>query len=46
MSAEVRRLQVAIVGAGPSGCYTAQALIKELPDAEITVFDDKPVPYG
>ena len=46
MSAEVRRLQVAIVGAGPSGCYTAQALIKELPDAEITVFDAMPVPYG
>ena len=46
MSAEVRRPQIAIVGAGPSGCYTAQALIRELPDAEITVFDAMPVPYG
>lgn len=46
MSAEVRRPQIAIIGAGPSGCYTAQALIRELPDAEITVFDAMPVPYG
>lgn len=39
-------INVAIVGSGPSGCYTAQALVKELPDAKITVFDSSPVPYG
>lgn len=37
---------VAIVGGGPAGCYTAQALRKRLPDAEIAVFDRLPVPFG
>ncbi len=37
---------VAIVGSGPSGCYLAQALRKAWPDAEITVLDRLPVPYG
>lgn len=38
--------RIAIVGAGPSGCYSAQALIKELPDADICIFDALPVPFG
>lgn len=37
---------IAIVGSGPSGCYLAQALRKEWPQAEITLFDRLPVPYG
>lgn len=37
---------IAVVGSGPSGCYTAQALRKALPDAEIDVFEALPVPYG
>ncbi|WP_371158047.1 FAD-dependent oxidoreductase [Jannaschia sp. 2305UL9-9] len=37
---------VAIVGAGPSGCYTAQALRKLDPDMRIDIFDRMPVPYG
>ena len=37
---------IAIVGAGPAGCYTAQAMRKTLKDAEITVIDRLPVPYG
>ncbi|KAA1380581.1 FAD-dependent oxidoreductase [Aeromicrobium fastidiosum] len=37
---------VAIIGSGPAGCYTAQALRKDWPDAEITVIDRLPVPYG
>ncbi|MEE6165484.1 MULTISPECIES: FAD-dependent oxidoreductase [unclassified Mycolicibacterium] len=37
---------IAIVGSGPSGCYTAQFLRKDLPDAEITIFEALPVPYG
>lgn len=37
---------VAIIGSGPAGCYTAQFLRKRLPDAEITVFDRLPVPFG
>ena len=38
--------RIAIVGAGPAGCYTAQALRKQLEDAEITVIERLPVPYG
>lgn len=38
--------KVAIVGAGPSGCYLAQALRKAQPEAEITIIDRLPVPYG
>jgi ferredoxin--NADP+ reductase len=37
---------VAIVGSGPSGCYTAQFLRKRFPDSEITIFDRLPMPYG
>jgi ferredoxin--NADP+ reductase len=39
-------LSVAVVGSGPSGCYTAQFLRKALPSAEIVVVDAMPVPYG
>lgn len=39
-------VSVAIVGAGPSGCYTAQALAKALPTARIDLLDRLPVPYG
>ena len=41
-----RRGSVAIIGSGPSGCYTAQAIIKSHPDAEVVVFERLPVPYG
>jgi ferredoxin--NADP+ reductase len=37
---------VAIVGAGPSGCYLAQFLRKEFKESRITIFDSLPVPYG
>jgi ferredoxin--NADP+ reductase len=36
----------AIVGSGPSGCYTAQFLRKAFPESPITVFDRNPVPFG
>src|SRR5690349_20480885 len=38
--------QVAVVGCGPSGCYTALALRRLAPAAHITVFDTRPTPYG
>lgn len=38
--------RVAVVGAGPSGCYTAQALRKGQPDIEIAVLDSTPTPFG
>lgn len=45
-SVEPLRPTVAVIGSGPSGCYTAQFLRKDLPGAEITVFEALPVPYG
>ncbi|TQL55689.1 FAD-dependent oxidoreductase [Subtercola boreus] len=39
-------LRVAIVGAGPAGCYTAGFLRKRWPQAAITVFDRHDAPYG
>ncbi|MFJ9562729.1 FAD-dependent oxidoreductase [Streptomyces fuscichromogenes] len=38
--------RVAVVGAGPSGCYTAQALRKGQQDIEIVVLDALPTPFG
>lgn len=39
-------VSIAIVGAGPAGCYCAQALVKLLPSARIDLIEDLPVPYG
>lgn len=38
--------KIAIVGAGPSGCYLAQALLKAEPELQVDVIDALPVPYG
>lgn len=38
--------KIAIVGAGPSGCYLAQALLKAEPGLELDLIDVLPVPYG
>ncbi|WP_394194481.1 FAD-dependent oxidoreductase [Microbacterium foliorum] len=40
------RMRIAIVGSGPSGCYSAQALRRVYPTAEICVFDALKTPYG
>jgi ferredoxin/flavodoxin---NADP+ reductase len=40
------RPTIAIIGSGPSGCYTAQFLRRQWPDAEITIFEALPAPYG
>ncbi|NQX26621.1 FAD-dependent oxidoreductase [Microbacteriaceae bacterium VKM Ac-2854] len=37
---------IAVIGSGPSGCYTAQFLRKRWRDAEITIFDRLTLPYG
>ncbi len=37
---------IAIIGSGPAGCFTAQALLKLLPEARIDIIDRLPVPYG
>ncbi len=38
--------RIAVVGSGPAGCYATQRIVKELPEAEVTVLDRLPVPYG
>ena len=37
---------IAIVGAGPAGCFCAQALVKLMPTVRIDLIDRLPVPYG
>ncbi|MFF1449159.1 FAD-dependent oxidoreductase [Streptomyces sp. NPDC058274] len=41
-------LNVAVVGSGPSGVYTAQSLVQQsvLPDVRVDVLDRLPCPYG
>ncbi|MFF2228845.1 FAD-dependent oxidoreductase [Streptomyces globisporus] len=41
-------LSVAVVGSGPSGVYTAQALLQQslVPDVRVQVLDRLPTPYG
>jgi ferredoxin/flavodoxin---NADP+ reductase len=38
--------KIAIVGAGPSGCYAAQALLKLAPALQVDIIDALPVPFG
>ncbi|WP_144720111.1 cytochrome P450 [Agrococcus jejuensis] len=38
--------RIAIVGSGPAGCFSAQALRRALPAAHLDVVDRLPVPYG
>lgn len=38
--------RVAVVGAGPSGCFVAQALLKARPELRVDILDRLPVPYG
>lgn len=39
-------LSVAIIGSGPAGYYTADALLKVCPDIKIDVIDRLPTPFG
>jgi NADPH-dependent glutamate synthase beta subunit-like oxidoreductase len=39
-------LKVAIIGSGPAGFYTAEALLKHRPDAQIDIIDKLPTPFG
>ncbi len=36
----------AVVGAGPSGFYAAEEIIKQLPLAEVDIFERLPTPFG
>ncbi|MER5217059.1 FAD-dependent oxidoreductase [Streptomyces sp. NPDC002838] len=39
-------LHVAVVGSGPSGCYTAQSLVQQDSGTLVDVLDRLPCPYG
>ncbi|MFY1679610.1 MULTISPECIES: FAD-dependent oxidoreductase [unclassified Streptomyces] len=39
-------LRVAVVGSGPSGCYTALGIVERDPTARVDVLDRLPCPYG
>lgn len=39
-------LHICIIGAGPSGCYLADALGRKLPGARIDLLDRLPTPFG
>jgi NADPH-dependent glutamate synthase beta subunit-like oxidoreductase len=41
-----RPLQLAIIGSGPAGYYTAYRLLRKVPDVRIDMFESLPVPYG
>lgn len=38
--------RVAVIGSGPSGLYTAEALLEGDPNVTVDVFDRLPAPYG
>lgn len=39
-------MTIAIIGAGPSGLYAAEAILKQSDSIHVDVFDALPVPYG
>ncbi|MGW0707439.1 FAD-dependent oxidoreductase [Streptomyces sp. NPDC002643] len=39
-------LRIAVVGSGPSGCYTAQGLVQQDSSVYVDVLDRLPCPYG
>jgi ferredoxin/flavodoxin---NADP+ reductase len=39
-------LRVLVIGAGPSGFYTAEALLKEMQTVSVDLIDRLPTPYG
>ncbi|KXT17678.1 hypothetical protein AC579_9036 [Pseudocercospora musae] len=45
-AARERPLQLAIIGSGPAGFYSAYRLLKQLPDARVDMYEALPSPYG
>ena len=42
----MRKIRVAVIGAGPAGIYASDILTSEYPDARVDLFDRLPAPYG
>lgn len=45
-SVKKQKIQIAVVGSGPSGCFVASALTKKNPDIHVDIFEKLPVPFG
>lgn len=41
-----RKIQIAVVGSGPSGCYVADYLTKKNSNIHVDVYEKLPVPFG
>jgi len=41
-----REIRVAVVGSGPAGFYTAEALLSSDPEFQVDVFDSQAFPFG
>lgn len=41
-----RKIQIAVVGSGPSGCYVADFLTKKNPTIHVDLYEKLPVPFG
>lgn len=39
-------MQVAVIGSGPAGFYTAHRVLKDVQDVKIDMFESLPVPHG
>ena len=42
----MRKIRVAVIGAGPAGIYASDILTSEYPEARVDLFDRLPAPYG
>ncbi|KAG5480131.1 hypothetical protein CUR178_06183 [Leishmania enriettii] len=45
-AAPKRRVQIAVVGSGPSGCFVASHLVKKHSELHVDIFERLPVPFG
>ncbi|CAJ1023965.1 NAD(P)-binding Rossmann-like domain containing protein, putative [Leishmania lindenbergi] len=45
-TAPKRRVQIAVVGSGPSGCFVASYLVKKHRELHVDIFERLPVPFG
>ncbi|GET88277.1 ferredoxin NADP+ reductase-like protein [Leishmania tarentolae] len=45
-TAPKRRVQIAVVGSGPSGCFVASHLVKKHHELHVDIFERLPVPFG
>ena len=41
-----KKIQIAVVGSGPSGCYVADFLTRKNPNIHVDILEQLPVPFG